>query len=133
MSDKKTNKNPFLYFRIDEINRLKSLKPPVTKRSEINPIISARWASIKKDNSDEYKHYLKLASGINEDHNNKKSSHVSVNQPIYQVTKPFHKFSLMKRKEFETRYVGDNAIQITKRLVDSWNSLTKLEKKNWKL
>ena len=133
MSDKKRNKNPFLYFRSDEVVRLKSLDPPLTKLQDVNPIISEGWAKIKKDNGDKYKHYLKLASGVIEQSTEQSLPINSISEPEYQVTKPFHKFSLEKRKEFEMQYVEDSAIQITQRLVESWNSLTKSQKNNWVL
>jgi len=133
MSDKKRNKNPFLYFRIDEVNRMKTLDPPITKRQDVNPVISEGWAKIKNDNGDVYKHYLELASGTHEQPGEKQIPNSSLREPEYQTTKPFHKFSLNKRKELEVKYGDNNAVQITKRLIGLWDSLTKSEKCKWKI
>ena len=112
---KKTKKNPYLLFRKDEIKRLKSLDPPITLRDEINTIVSEKWNKLKTDGGPEYDKY------------------VTDKIPTYEISKPFHKFSMDKRRDMEREFNNDTSTQITDRLVNEWMILGREEKKQWKI
>jgi len=112
---KKAKKNPYLLFRKEEIKRLKSLDPPITLRDELNTIVSDKWEKLKIDGGPEYDKYI------------------TDKIPTYEISKPFHKFSIDKRRDMEDEFSSDTSIQITERLVNEWTILTREEKKQWKI
>jgi hypothetical protein len=112
---KKAKKNPYLLFRKEEIKRLKSLDPPITLRDELNTIVSDKWEKLKIDGGPEYDKYI------------------TDKIPTYEISKPFHKFSIDKRRDMEDEFSSDTSIQITERLVNEWTILTREEKKHWKI
>jgi hypothetical protein len=112
------HKSVYLHFCDYERERLRNLNPPVIKKDEIKVIMSKNWSLLKEKGGPEYQKFLDLCNG---------------GKPEYEVSKPFHKFSLLKRKEFEDNYPKESASSITGRLKEEWRNLDREEKNEYKL
>lgn len=112
------NKSAYLFFCDYERERLRNLNPPVVKKDEIKVIMSKNWSLLKENGGPEYQKFVDLSNG---------------GKPDYEVSKPFHKFSLLKRKDFEDEYPTETASSITSRLKEEWQSLSREEKNEYKI
>jgi len=117
---KKHHKSAYLFFCEDERRRLRALDPPITKRDEVHTIMSANWELLKKAGGPEYEKYIAVSNGGN----------VTVQ---YEVTKPFHKFSLEQRSNIVSEFPNETSIAITNRLKESWKCLSREEKEQYKI
>ena len=113
-------KSAYFLFCADERERLRNQDPPIVKRNAVHEIMSKNWALLKEKGGTDYENYV-----LNSKPNNA--------TPEYEVSKPFHKFCLQRRRIVEDEFQGDSAIKITSRLKDEWNELSKLEKAHFKI
>ena len=119
--DKPHKKSAYFCFCKDERERLRKLDPPITKRDEVHKIMSSSWAKIKTENGSVYKKYEKLSED-------------SVEPNLkYEVTKPFHKFSIELRCKVEEDNPKMNAVEITNEVKKLWKEKTRIEKLNWSI
>ena len=123
---KKLRKSAYLFFCDAERERLRGLDIPIVKRTEVHLIMSANWNKLKESRSDEYYKYVNMST-----------NYITVGSDIetvqYEVTKPFHKFSLVNRKNTEDEFMDDTANDITQKLVSKWDKLSMSEKKGWSI
>lgn len=110
-------KNSYMFYAEHNREKMKEQFPGLSS-SEITTKLSEGWAALKKSNNDEYKKYCDMA-----------------NAPVveYEVSKPFHKFSLQFRKKVEDEFPDRNAKEITEVLVERWKKLSRDEKQEWNL
>lgn len=121
-TEKTFKKSAYFWFCGDERERLRNLTPPVVKRDEVHKIMSKKWKQIKDENGSEYKKYIDLSNNTTNNDNVK-----------YEVTKPFHKFSVEYRKKIEDENKNCTASEITDKLKQIWKSKTNSEKLKWKI
>jgi hypothetical protein len=120
----KSHKSAYLFFCDSERERLRELDPPVVKRNEVHTIMSAGWKDLKEAGGDEYTKFVEMSERYSS----------VVDEPVkYEITKPFHKFSVAKRKELELEFTDDNAITITNRLSNLWVKLSRDQKSEWSI
>ena len=106
-------KSAYLFFCDFERERLRNQNPPVVNNEAVKVIMSKNWALLKEKGGVDYEKFVTLSNG---------------GRPIYEITKPFHKFSLSKRKGLEIKHGGESAHAITLRLRDEWKALSREEK-----
>jgi hypothetical protein len=112
-------KSAYFLFCADERERLRNEDPPVVKRDAVHEIMSKNWGLLKEKGGPDYEKYVTMSAA--------NSKHI-IATPEYEVTKPFHKFSLQRRKIVEEEFPGDTAMKITSRLKDEWNELSETDK-----
>ena len=119
----KRTKNSYMFFCDDERQRLKNENPPIIQRNEVHRIMSANWILLKEKGGPDYEKYVHMA-------NDRK---LSVKDPsvVYEVSKPFHKFSLDNRKQVEDEFNTENANEITNRLISDWRKLPRTERSKY--
>ena len=117
-------KSAYFLFCSDERERLRNQDPPVIKRDAVHEIMSKNWALLKEKGGADYEKYVTM-SASNSKHN--------IVTPEFEVSKPFHKFSLQRRKIIEEEFPDDSAMKITSRLKDEWNELSEADKVNFKI
>lgn len=123
-SKKKTKrKNPYLFFADDMRDVIKQTHPDLTSNKDVLGKIGEEWAKLKELNNDQYKKYLQMSLDYAKDED----------EIVYQVTKPFHKFSLDKRGGLEHENPQLSSTEITELLVKQWRSLTRTEKDKWEI
>lgn len=115
---KKKSINYYIIFRTNEIQQMKDNGNLPETRTEINETISSKWKILKSDTV-KYDAFMKSAKP--EDDGNTQSI-------VYQVTKPFHKFSLENRADVEKQFADLSSSDITQKLKDTWKSLSRKEK-----
>jgi hypothetical protein len=118
---KPVKKNSYLFYVELNKEKLKNQYPDL-KNKEIVSKLSEGWAELKRLDNDEYKGYCEMSDNYN-----------TVNNNEYEVSKPFHKFSMEFRKIIEDENPDHKAQQITDILIEKWKALSKLEKKEWEL
>ena len=122
---KKTyTKSAYFLFCGDERERLRNQDPPIIKRNAVHEIMSKNWGILKENGGPEYEKYVAM-SALNSKNNNA--------TPEYEVSKPFHKFSLCRRRIVEEEFPDDSAMKITSKLKDEWNKLSESDKDNFKI
>jgi hypothetical protein len=118
----KSHKSAYLFFCDSERERLRDLDPPVVKRNEVHVIMSAGWKELKDAGGAEYDKFVEMSERYSS----------VVEEPVqYEITKPFHKFSVAKRKDLELEFGNDSAVDITDKLTNLWMKLSREEKKEW--
>ena len=115
-------KSAYFLFCADERERLRNQDPPIVKRDAVHEIMSKNWGLLKEKGGPDYEKYVTMSTT--------NSKHIIVT-PEYEVSKPFHKFSLQRRRIVEEEFPGDTAIKITSRLKDEWNKLSEADKANF--
>ena len=110
-------KSAYLHFCDYERERLRNLPTPVTKE-EIKAIMSKNWSLLKDNGGEEYQKFVDLSNG---------------GKPDYEVSKPFHKFSLVNRKKCEDMHPQESASSITDILKAEWSNLNREEKNQYKI
>lgn len=117
-------KSAYFLFCDDERVRLRNQNPPIIKRDAVHEIMSKNWTLLKEKGGPDYEKYVTM-SGTYLNHNNV--------TPEYEVSKPFHKFSLQKRRIVEEQFPDDSAMKITSMLKDEWNQLSESDKVYFKV
>lgn len=117
-------KSAYFLFCGDERERLRNQDPPIVKRDAVHEIMSKNWGLLKEKGGTEYEKYVAM-SASNYKHKNLNAT------PEYEVSKPFHKFSLLRRRIVEEEFPGDSAMKITSMLKDEWNELSEADKANF--
>ena len=115
-------KSAYFLFCADERERLRNQDPPIIKRDAVHEIMSKNWTLLKENGGLEYEKYVTMSAL------NSKPATIE-----YEVSKPFHKFSLQRRRIVEEEFQSDSAMKITSRLKDEWDKLSKSEKANFKI
>jgi hypothetical protein len=123
-------KNPYLFFADDMRDIVKQQYPGLTSNKDVLGKIGEEWAKLKKLDNDQYKSYLKMSLDYS---TNAENDYNEPEEVVYQVTKPFHKFSLEKRKELVDANPDLSSSEITELLIKQWKLLNKTEKAKWKL
>jgi hypothetical protein len=120
----KSHKSAYLFFCDSERVRLRELDPPIIKRNDVHSIMSAGWKELKEAGGDEYDKFVEMSERYSS----------VMDEPVeYEITKPFHKFSIAKRKDLELEFTDDNAITITNKLSNLWMKLSRDEKSEWSI
>ena len=112
-------KSAYFLFCGDERERLRNQNPPIIKRDAVHEIMSKNWVLLKEKGGPDYEKYVTMSAS-----NSKQTDAI----PEYEVSKPFHKFSLQRRRIVEEEFPGDSAMKITSRLKDEWNELSEADK-----
>lgn len=120
----KSHKSAYLFFCDSERERLRDLETPIIKRNEVHTIMSAGWKELKETGGAEYDKFVEMSE---------RYSSVIAEPVEYEITKPFHKFSVAKRKDLELEYGHDSAVEITDKLSNLWMKLSREEKKEWSI
>jgi hypothetical protein len=120
----KSHKSAYLFFCDSERVRLRDLETPIIKRNEVHVIMSAGWKELKEAGGAEYDKFVDMSEQYSS----------VVEEPVqYEITKPFHKFSVAKRKDLELEFDDDSAVEITDKLSNLWTKLSREEKKEWSI
>jgi hypothetical protein len=121
---KPRKKNAYFIFLKERRTSFVEENEHLISNKEILGALSEEWKLIKSQNTDEYMRFVQTAIEM---------SPVDTNEKVYEISKPFHKFSV----EFRTGACEDNPemtnVEITQVLVDKWNGLTRKEKQEWVL
>lgn len=115
---KPKRKNAYLFYVDSNRDRLKFDNPGVPYK-DILAMLGSGWTELKKLDNDEYKSYYKMSDDFNTEH------------AVYEVSKPFHKFSLEFRNSVEGEFPDHTAQQITDVLTNRWKSLSVAERYEW--
>jgi len=119
---KPRKKNAFFVFLNDRRPSFMEENEHLTTNKEIRSKLGEEWALMKEQNTDEYIKFEQMAIEM---------SPVDTNETAYEVSKPFHKFSLEFRAGVDEENPGMTQVEITQVLVDKWNELTRKEKEEW--
>jgi len=115
-------KSAYFLFCADERERLRNEDPPIVKRDAVHEIMSKNWVLLKEKGGPDYEKYVAMSAA---------NSKNTIATPEYEVSKPFHKFSLQRRKIVQEEFPNDTAMKITSRLKDEWNQLSEADKANF--
>ena len=119
-SAKPKKKNAYLFYVDAKRDGLKEKNPDLPYK-DIALMLSSGWSDLKKLDNDEYKSYCEM------------SRKFTVDNTVYEVSKPFHKFSLEFRHSVEDEFTEYDAQQITDVLIERWKSLSNTEKYEWNI
>lgn len=124
---KNSRKTAFMFLAEHVREECKQYDPPLTAKKEVQSIISKRWASLKETGGEELEKFNRMSINYSAEHDKDDST------VPYQVTKPFHKYSIALRGTIEKENKDKNAAEITCILKDKWVKMNRGEKNMWSI